>query len=458
MTMRVPTPCFTNTTEVTLLSEATACPPSVVADTIMRTIELGVMITDAAVDETQTTIFCMPVGRDPRCPGCGHEGRYRDTVTRPLTDLPVAGYPLVLQVAVPRYRCCTAECSRAVFNQDLGKLAAPRSSTTRRCARYVLRRLMIDRTTVSAIAAELGLSWHTVSSIAMRTVTELIATAGPDRLTGVRVIGVDEHRWAPRRLGAAGFVTLIIDLTPTHDRTGPARLLDLVEGRSAIALASWLAAQPADFAQAVQVIAMDGFAGYKTAATEVIPDAVTVMDPFHVVALAGIKFDLTRQRVQQQTLGRRGHTGDPLYGIRRIARTRLQLLSTRQYARLNSVFDAEEHLAVKVAWLIYQKIIAAYADLDRRRGQKAMTRLIDSIRRGVPAGLEEIAQLGRTLWRRRADILAFFDHHASNGPTEAINGRLEALRRNALGFRNLTNYRWRSLLHSGALHQLINAL
>ena len=25
---------------------------------------------------------------------------------------------------------------------------------------------------------------------------ELIAAAGPDRLTGVRVVGVDEHRWA----------------------------------------------------------------------------------------------------------------------------------------------------------------------------------------------------------------------------------------------------------------------
>jgi hypothetical protein len=45
--------------------------------------------------------------------------------------------------------------------------------------------------------------------------------------------------------------------------------------------------------------------------------------------------------------------------------------------------------------------------------------------------LEEIAQLGRTLWRRRVDVLAFFDHRAANGPTEAINGRLEALRRNA---------------------------
>jgi len=440
------------------LPEATACPPSVVADTIMRTIELGVAITDAAIDEKSTTIFCTPVARDRRCPDCGRDGRYRDTVTRPLTDLPVAGYPLVLRVAVPRYRCLTPECARAVFNQDLGKLAAPRSSTTRRCARYVLRRLLIDRTTISAIAAELGVSWHTVSTIAMRTTADLIAAAGSDRLAGVRVIGVDEHRWAPRRLGPEGFVTLIIDLTPTHDHSGAARLLDMVAGRSAAALASWLAAQPADFAAGVQVVAMDGFAGYKTAATQVIPDAVTVMDPFHVVALAGVKLDQIRQRIQQQTLHRRGHTGDPLYGIRRIARTRLQLLSTRQYTRLTQVLDIDEHIAVKVAHVIYQKIIAAYADPSRQRGKEAMTRLIESIRRGVPTGLEEIAQLGRTLWRRRHDILAFFDHHASNGPTEAINGRLEALRRNALGFRNLTHYRWRSLLHSGALHQLVSAL
>jgi hypothetical protein len=40
-------------------------------------------------------------------------------------------------------------------------------------------------------------------------------------------------------------------------------------------------------------------------------------------------------------------------------------------------------------------------------------------------------------------------------PTEAINRRLQALRRNALGFRNVTHYRWRSPLHSGALHQLL---
>ena len=49
---------------------------------------------------------------------------------------------------------------------------------------------------------------------------------------------------------------------------------------------------------------------------------------------------------------------------------------------------------------------------------------------------------------RAADILAYFDRpRTSNGPTEAINGRLEHLRGTALGFRNLASYTIRSLIH-----------
>ena len=52
----------------------------------------------------------------------------------------------------------------------------------------------------------------------------------------------------------------------------------------------------------------------------------------------------------------------------------------------------------------------------------------------VPRSLTELMTLGRTLTRRAEDILAYFDHpHTSNGPTEAINGRLEHLRGSALG-------------------------
>lgn len=32
-----------------------------------------------------------------------------------------------------------------------------------------------------------------------------------------------------------------------------------------------------------------------------------------------------------------------------------------------------------------------------------MERIIHTLRKGLPKGLEELAQLGRTLWRRRKD-------------------------------------------------------
>ena len=66
---------------------------------------------------------------------------------------------------------------------------------------------------------------------------------------------------------------------------------------------------------------------------------------------------------------------------------------------------------------------------------------------------------GRTLQRRRQDILAYFDHPGtSNGPTEAINGLLEHLRGTARGFRNLTHYIARCLLDAGGFRPQIHSL
>ena len=79
-----------------------------------------------------------------------------------------------------------------------------------------------------------------------------------------------------------------------------------------------------------------------------------------------------------------------------------------------------------------------------------MEAFIASISSGVPGVLREVITLGRTSKKRSADVLAYFDRPGtSNGPTEALNGRLEHLRGSALGFRNLTHYIARSLLETG---------
>ncbi|EGT5576413.1 hypothetical protein BOR83_12330, partial [Corynebacterium striatum] len=49
-------------------------------------------------------------------------------------------------------------------------------------------------------------------------------------------------------------------------------------------------------------------------------------------------------------------------------------------------------------------------------------------------------------------------HGVSNGPVEAINGRLEFLRGIALGFRNLDHYILRCLIHAANIRHRINAL
>ena len=144
------------------------------------------------------------------------------------------------------------------------------------------------------------------------------------------------------------------------------------------------------------------------------------------------------------------HEGRALHSARRTLHTGAGLLTAKQVDRLTALFAVEEHVEVEATWGIYQRMIAAYRHEDRRHGREPMIKLIDSIGSGVPKALTEVITLGRTLAKRSADVLAYFDRPGtSNGLTEAINGRLEHLRGSALGFRNLTNYIARCLLETG---------
>ncbi|MFZ2562663.1 MAG: ISL3 family transposase [Corynebacterium variabile] len=432
---------------------------NLVADTICRTAELGLTITDAADAGTLTIIDAAPVAVADSCPDCAMPGAKRDHVRRRLVDLPVVGFPTRLHVRAPRFTCTNPTCSRKIFQTSL-PCADDGATLTRRVTRWILQRLAIDRMSVAATAKALGVGWELVNKVAV-TATRNLVYADPSHLAGVRILGVDEHVWKhTRRPGEpSSMVTVLVGLTPLVDGAGPARLIDMRPGRSAEVLRTWLRERDPQFRAGVQVVTMDGFAGYATAVDHDLPAARKVMDPFHVVHLAAEKLTGCRQRLQRETTGRRGRKDDPLYKHRRALLTRTNFLTERQKQRLDLLWGTDDdYVALQVTWAFYQDLIGAYGHPDRSRGKKMMTRVIHTLHKGLPEGLEELAQLGRTLWRRRADILAYFDLGASNGPVEAINGRLEHLRGIALGFRNLNHYILRSLVHSGQLQDRINAL
>lgn len=432
---------------------------NITADTICRTVELGVCITGAANAGDFTIIHADPVTVSSSCPECSHDGKLRDHVTRELVDLPVVGFPTRLHVRVPRFICVNPACSRKIFQASV-MCADDGAKLTKRVVRWILQRLANDRMSVSATAKALGLGWELVNNVALQACREMVYQ-DPTHLAGVRILGVDEHVWKhTRRPGEPScYVTVLVDLTPTATRSGPARLLDMVPGRSADVLHRWLHARDPDFRAQLKVVTMDGFTGYATAVDDVVPAARKVMDPFHVVHLAAEKLTACRQRLQRGLTGARGKKTDPLFKNRRVLLTRMAFLTARQRERLEVLWQVDELMVIlQVTWQIYQDIIAAYAHPKKSEGKKLMLKVMDSIRTGLPAGLKELAQLGRTLWRRRRDVVAYFDIGASNGPVEAINGRLEHLRGIALGFRNLDHYILRSLIHSGGLQGKINAL
>lgn len=201
----------------------------------------------------------------------------------------------------------------------------------------------------------------------------------------MRVIGVDEHKWSHnrRKLGD-GFVTIIVDMTSHYDQDSdlknrpPARLLDIVKGRSSDVLQSWLDQRDEKFRDNVTVIAMDGFQGYATAFNKAIPKARKVMDPFHVVRLAGDKLTQCRQRLQVETTGRRGKKNDPLYKNRKTLLTRKSLLTDTQNTRLDELFTFDDDYApLQTTWSYYQHIIACY-DQSNKRGAKRPWRTLST--------------------------------------------------------------------------------
>lgn len=415
--------------------------------------ELGLEVTGQRLEPGRAVLACrvVPVaGSDERwCRDCGCEGAPRDTVVRRLAHEPFGWRPTTLLVTVRRFRC--AECGH-VWRQDTSRAAAPRAKLSRRALRWALEGLVVQHLTVARVAEALDVAWNTAND-AVLAEGQRALIGDPHRFDGVAVIGVDEHVWRHTRKGDK-YVTVIIDLTAIRSKTGPARLLDMLEGRSKAVFKTWLEARPKPWRDGIEVVAMDGFTGFKTATTEELPAAVPVMDPFHVVRLAGDALDRCRRRVQQRMHGHRGRAKDPLYRARRTLHTGAELLTDKQTERLTRLFDVDVHgdghVEVEATWGVYQAMVAAYREPDRAKARALMVTLIASVSKGVPKTLTEVNTLGRTLKKRAADVLAYFDRPGtSNGPTEAINGRLEHLRGSALGFRNLTNYIARSLLETG---------
>ena len=193
---------------------------------------------------------------------------------------------------------------------------------------------------------------------------------------------------------------------------------------------------------------LDLSASYRTVFDTMLPDAVQVADPFHVVRVANTALDECRRRVQNDTVGHRGRKPDPLYRARRLLTMAAERLPDDRRERLVGLLAAGDPKGeVKLTWHAKEVVRQIYDHTDPELAEAWVDEIIRDF--ADPEMPLEVRRLGRTIKRWRDQIVAWHRSHVSNGPTEAINNLVKRVKRVAFGMRRFRNYRIRALLYAG---------
>jgi transposase len=124
-----------------------------------------------------------------------------------------------------------------------------------------------------------------------------------------------------------------------------------------------------------------------------LPEAVRVLDAFHVVKLDHDMVDQARHRVQQETLGHRGHKHDPLYQVRRLRRRGAETLTDAHRRRIDTALQAgDPDWEVTVAWACAQPLRAVYHAPTPEEGRRRAERVLDNLH---ACPIPQVARLGR---------------------------------------------------------------
>jgi len=200
------------------------------------------------------------------CPACGRaSARVHSRYLRLVRDLPSADRPVRLLLRVRRFFCDGAACPKRTFAERLPALVPYRARRTPRLS-HALR--AIGFAAGGAAGARLAARLRLRTS--RDTLLRLLRATPPSDAPPPHAVGLDDFALRKGR----SYGTIVVDL----ERRRP---VDLLPDRTAHTVATWLRAR-----EGIDVVARDRYREYANGATIGAPDAVQVVDRFHLLVNA----------------------------------------------------------------------------------------------------------------------------------------------------------------------------
>jgi len=196
------------------------------------------------------------------CPQCHQlSARIHGHYQRTVADLPCAGRTVILALTVRKFVCSTPGCPRRIFTERLPGLVQS-------YARMTTRLIALVQALGLGAGGQLGTRLADRSAIATTPPTLLrYLMQLPPVARAVRVLGVDDWSWKKRHR----YGTLLVDLE-RH------KIVELLADRESATLERWLRGHPE-----VEVVSRDRGKDYARAVTRAAPQALQVVDRFHLV-------------------------------------------------------------------------------------------------------------------------------------------------------------------------------
>ena len=399
-------------------------------------------------------VVIMQAAAEHGCPRCGVlvGGKPYDVRESRIKDLPFAERALIVIWRKRRYRCPERACPQKLFVERSAEILPGRRSSER--LRRALARADGECRAYARVAAEFGVSWWLVNDVAVRA-----AAALPVEPPAVRWLGIDETRtrrprW--RQDAVTGrwrredpWMTSLTNLDTSSGRA----ILGLTPGRSSAAVCTWLDAREPAWRDQIEVVAIDPCAAYAKAVRTALPNAVLVVDNFHLHRLGNEMVTKVRRRVTFDNRDRRGRLVDPEWANRTRLLTAGERLRPERFAKMwNAVTDGDPSGQILGAYIAKEHLRALLALARRRptREQISNAKYRFGAWCALFANVPEIVTLAETVETWWPEIEAFLRLNITNARTEGSNRTIKQLKRVGCGFANQTNYERRILAYATA--------